>query len=165
MINVSGYGLSIMMLAIQSFPMGFQLEAFSDDVDPLQFEETEPFGFEMLYDGSMFAFDKAHFIKLKVSVIPGSDEDANLKILLQSKKGGASILPIPDSLTMVISYGGGGKIILTNGTILTGPFGDNVQSSGRKKGNQYTFVFASFAGAQTPLQLLATVAQNVISVL
>ena len=51
MINVSGTGTSVTLLALQSFPMGFTLSNFADDIDPMTSEEVEPTGFEMLYDG------------------------------------------------------------------------------------------------------------------
>lgn len=164
MIDIGAHGLSITVIAAQSFPMGFQLSQFSDDANPLDVKDTEPFGYELLYDGGMFAFDKATAIELSVSVIPGSDDDINLKILLQSKKGGASILPIPDVLTMVVSYPTG-TVMLTKGTIISGPLADTVQASARKKGNTYRFVFNSFAGAQSSFEVIGTIAQNVINVL
>ena|ERR1700751_821291 len=164
MIDIGAHGLSITLIALQSFPMGFSISQFSDDVNPLDVKDTEPFGYELLYDGEMFAFDKASVIELSVSVIPGSDDDINLKILLQSKKGGAAILPIPDALTMVINYPTG-TVLLTKGTIISGPLADTVQSSARKKGNTYRFVFSAFAGAQNRIELLGTIAQNVIGIL
>lgn len=164
MIDISGNGLSITVLALQSFPMGFSLSEFADDVDPLTVEVIEPFGFELLFDGDMFAFDKANVVKISVSVIAGSDDDINLKLLLQSKKGSKSILPIPDLTTMIVSYPSG-RVILTKGTIFSGPLADSIEASGRKKGNTYTFVFAAFAGAQNTRELLGTIAQNVLSIL
>lgn len=165
MIDVSGFGTGITVVAIQSFPAGFNLSQFADDADPLQVEAVEPVGYEMLYDGSLFAFDKAAAIKLSVSVIPGSDDDINLKILLQARKGAVKLVPLPDVTTMAISYPDGGRVMLTNGTIISGPLADSIQTTGRKKGNQYTFAFGSFAGAQSAKQLVSSIAQNLLSLL
>lgn len=164
MIDIGTHGLSITVLALQSFPMGFTLSAFADDVNPLDAEDVEPFGFELLYDGGMFAFDKASVIKVSVTVIAGSDDDINLKTMLQSKKGGNSILPVPDSATMVINYPSG-TVTLTNGTILSGPLVDTAMNNARKKGNTYKFAFASYAGAQNARALIGSIAQNIIGVL
>ncbi|WLW40839.1 hypothetical protein GNAINCEL_00057 [Serratia phage KKP 3709] len=49
---------------------------------------------------------------------------------------------------MIISYPGNDKVVLTNGTIFSGPVADSIASSGRKKSNVYKFVFATFGGAQ-----------------
>lgn len=164
MIDIGAYGLSINVVALQSFPMGFSLSEFADDADPLVVEETEPFGYELLFDGDIFSFDKASVIKLSVTVIAGSEDDTNLRLLLQSKKGSKSILPVPDMTTMVITYPTG-HVILTKGTIISGPLADSSRADGRKHGNKYTFVFAAFAGTQTTRGLIGTIAQNVLSIL
>ena len=59
MINVSGFGTGIVIVSTSSFPMGFSLSKFADDESPISSKELEPFGYEMLYDGGLFAFDKA----------------------------------------------------------------------------------------------------------
>jgi hypothetical protein len=63
MIDVSGFGTGIVILALQSFPMGFQLTDFADDVDPISAKEVEPIGYEMLFDGELFAYDQASAIE------------------------------------------------------------------------------------------------------
>lgn len=163
MIDVSGFGTGITIVALQSFPMGFSLSQFADDQDPLVVEEIEPTGFEMLYDGSLFAFDKAAPIKITVALIPGSADDINCKILLQARKGSASLIPLPDTTVMAITYPDGGRVIMSNGTIYKGPMADSITVGSRKKGNMYSFVFGSFAGAQNAKQFIATAAQNVLS--
>jgi len=165
MIDISGFGASITVLAVQSFPVGFSLSQFADDQDPLAVEDIEATAYEMLMDGSIFIFDKAVPVKLMVAVIPGSSDDINLKILLQSRKGAASIIPLPDVTSMVISYPDGGKVIFTNGSIIKGPLADSIQLSGRKKGNVYTFVFGSFSGAQSAKQVISGLVQTFTSLL
>ena len=165
MIDISGFGARITILAIQSFPVGFVLSQFADDQEPLAIEDIEATGHEMLMDGSIFIFDKAVPVKIMVAVIPGSSDDINLKILLQARKGAASILPLPDITSMVISCPDGGKALFTNGSIIKGPLADTIQQSGRKKGNVYTFIFGSFAGAQSAKQVIAGLAQTFTSLL
>lgn len=165
MINISGTGTSVIIVALQSFPVGFNLTHFADDIDPIAAEETETTGIEMLYDGSLFAFDKASPIMVTFGVIAGSSDDINMKILLASRKSNVSILPFPDITSAVITYPDGGRVVLSNGTILKGPLVDTIQSPGRKKGNAYTFAFNSFAGAQSAKQLVSSIAQAVIGIL
>jgi hypothetical protein len=153
--DISGFGTEIMILALQSFPMGFSLSKFADDTDPISAKEMEPFGYEPLYDGTIFTYAQAAPIEVSVSVIPNSDEDINLKILLGNKKGGLSLFPFEDITTMAISYPDGGRTILSHGSILRGPALDSIQSTGRRKSNTYTFVFGTVTGAQSAKQLIA----------
>jgi hypothetical protein len=164
MINISGFGLSIVVIAISSFPNGFALSEFADDTDPLTVDQLEPTGYEQLYDGSLFFYDKTAPIKVSVSVIPGSADDTNLKILLQGRKGSPPHLPIPDITSMVITYPDGGIVGFSKGSIVSGPLSDTVQSAGRKKSNTYDFIFDVFAGAQSPLEIAATVARFGLSI-
>jgi hypothetical protein len=165
MINISGFGLSIIIVAISSFPSGFELSAFADDSDPLSIDDLEPTGFEQLYDGSLFFYDKTAPIKVSVSVIPGSDDDINLKILLQARKGSPPHLPIPDITSMMVRYSDGGIVGFTKGSIISGPLTDTIQSAGRKKSNKYNFVFDVFAGAQSPTEAAVTAIRAALSFL
>jgi len=165
MVNVSGFGTNIIVLAVQTFPVGFKITQFADDSDPLTMDTVEPSGFEMLYDGSMFVYTKAAPIKMSVSVIPGSDDDINLKILLQTRSIKTNLLPIDDFVSAIITYPDKGRILLTNGTILSGPLGDSITTIGRKKSNTYNFVFGVFAGAQSATEIAAGVLTNVLSIL
>jgi hypothetical protein len=165
MIDVSGFGSSVIIIALSSFPVGFSVTEFADDVDPFVVEAIEPTGYEMLYDGSLFAYDKAAAIKVALSVVAGTSDDINLKILLQARKGTAQVLNIPDITSMVVSYPDGGRVMFSNGTIIGGPLADTLQSTGRKKGNTYQFVFGSFAGAQSPIELGSTIVRGAITAL
>lgn len=160
--DLSGFGLGITILALQSFPMGYSLSQFADDINPLEIEEIEPVGFDMLYDGSLFAFDKAAPVKLTIGLIAGTADDINCKVLLQARKASSGIVPLPDITSAVITYGNGGRLLLSNGTILKGPLGDTIEASGRTKGNQYTFVFGSFNGAQSAIEVVSSIAQTAI---
>lgn len=165
MINVSGFGLKVNIVALQTFPMGFNIEHFADSENAIEFDPIEPVGYEMLFDGELFAFDKAAPVIVSIGVIPQTDDDINLKILLTSKKGNVNWLPFNDITTMVINYPDGGKVVLSNGTILSGPIGDSVLQSGRKDCNTYRFAFGTVAGLQSSKQTIATAAQAIIGLL
>ena len=160
--NISGFGTKVTVVALQSFPYGFTIKEFADDEDPITFEEVEPVGYEILLDGSLFAFDKGAAVLVSVAVIPGSEDDINLKMLLQSRKGSSSFIPLPDITSMVIQYPQNGLVALSNGSILSGPLGDSIVSSGRLKGNIYKFVFGSFSGAQSIRQVGADVVRSLL---
>lgn len=159
MFDISGFGTSISIVALKSFPVGFTVSDFADDIDPIVAEDVEPTGWELLYDGSVFTFDKAAPIKLTLGVIAGSQDDINLKILLQSRKASTKLLPFDDNTSAVITYPDGGRVILSNGALISGPLVDGIQSAGRKKGNAFSFVFGSFAGAQSRKEFVSTIAQ------
>lgn len=163
MIDVSAFGTGITIIATTSFPMGFSLSKFADDEDPLSVEQVEVSGFEKLYDGSIFIYDKTSPILLSVGVAPNTDDDINLKILLQMRKSSPSLLPLPDVTSMVVTYPDGGRVILSNGSIISGAIADSITSQGRKKGNAYHFVFGTFAGAQSFTELAAGVVQTALS--
>lgn len=160
--NISGFGTKLFIVATQSFPVGFTVTKFADDKDPLKVEEVEPTGYELLIDGSLFAFDKGAPVKVAVSVIPGSDDDINLKILLQARKSAPSIVPLPDVTSMVISYGNGGTVALSSGAIISGPLADSIGQGGRMVGNTYTFVFGSFSGAQSVKELAVDIGRSLL---
>jgi hypothetical protein len=165
MIDLSSFGTGITIVATTSFPVGFSLSSFADDESPLDVENTEVSGYEKLYDGTIFTFDKTSPILLSVGIMPNTDDDINMKILMQMRKSNAQILPLPDVTSMIIVYPDGGRVAMSNGSIISGPLADSLTREGRKKGNVYHFVFGTFAGAQSATELVASIGQNIMSVL
>lgn len=165
MINISGFGLSVIVVALSSFPTGFELTQFADDTDPLVVDNIEPTGYEQIYDGSLFFFDKTAPVKVTVAVIPGSDDDLNLKVLLEARKGSPSLIPIPDITSMLINYPDGGYVLFSGGSIVSGSLSDSILSAGRKRSNTYDFVFGNFAGARSPMEVISEIARTGLSFL
>jgi hypothetical protein len=159
--DVSGFGTSALIVALNSFPLGFLVTQFADDTDGIAIETIETTGFELLYDGSIFFYDKAAPIKVNVSVIAGMEDDINLAILLQARKGSFSLIPLPDVTSMIVSYPDGGRVAYSNGSMVAGPLGTSVSGSGRFKTNTYSFVFGAFAGFQSALETVATVGRAI----
>lgn len=163
--NIGGFGTQATIIALSTFPMGFRVSQFADDEDAIKAKEIEPFGYEMLYDGSIFPYSKNAPVEVSVSVIAGSEDDTNLKILLNSKTSRISLLPFDDVTSMIITYPNAGRVILSNGTIIRGPALDTVQAVGRRSSNTYTFVFGSNQGFQSTKQGLVGVAQGFLGAL
>jgi hypothetical protein len=159
MIDISTAGSGLTIFSVNSFPMGFRLSSFADDADSLVIEPTMVSGFEKLYDGTIFGFDKTSPILLSVGVIPNTDDDINLKILLQTRKSNPTYISLLDTVTMVISYPDGGRNVLSGGVMLGGSIADSMLSGGRKKSNTYSFAFGSFDGFQSFRQFVGNVAQ------
>lgn len=164
MIDVSGFGLSIVIVAIQTFPVGFEVKVFADDADPLTVGDDEVAGYIMQYDGTPFFYTKSTPIEVSLSTVPGSDDDINLKILLSARKVTSNLLPISDITTMVVTYGDGKKVIFSQGSILSGPPADSI-SGGRRKGNTYKFAFGAVGGAQSATQVAAQIGQGLLGLL
>lgn len=163
--HVGGFGTKIVIVAVSTFPSGFTIEKFADDKDPLMARPYEPFGYEQLYDGSIYAFDRAAPIEVDISVIPDTEDDINLKVLLQASKGGFSILPFDDSVHAVITYPNNGRVILSQGSILSGPILDNIVKEGRKESNTYRFVFSAVQGMQSTRQTVSGLIQGILGAL
>lgn len=154
--NISGAGLSVLIASTVSFPFGFVVEEWADDTDPLTFTEIEPTGDETTIDGGIYTFKRATKVYVTLSVIPGSESDQNLRILLDAQKLSLNIndmlslaADLRDLTIMTISYPDGEVAILSGGTLQKGPPLRSVMSSGRTRTNTYTFVFGSSASATT----------------
>lgn len=159
MINISGFGASVYIVSTEAFPFGFSVTQFADDADPLIIEPLEAKAFEMLLDGSLYAYQKANPVKVTVNVIPGTEDDINLKQLVTANKGLPSFLPLPETVIMTLTYPSNGTTILSNGTILSGPVADSIHSGGRMKGNPYTFAFGSVTRLNSATDILNDLGQ------
>ena len=164
MIDISTTGSGIMIVSTNSFPMGFQLSSFADDEDSLKIEQCEVSGYEKLYDGTIFGFDKTSPILLSMAIIPNTDDDINLKILLQKRKSNSTYIPLLDGVTMIVTYADGGRNVFSGGIILGGSIADSMVSAGRKKSNVYNFVFGSFDGFQSRKQVLGNIVDTGIGI-
>ncbi len=141
-VNVSGFGTKITLVSTVTFPYGFQLSAFSDDVDPIDIEDYQAADHEMLLDGGMFPFQTANPIKATIRLIPNSDDDENMKIIMEAARVKQNIISLPDFIILTINYPDGSVLILSKGYIRKGPIANSIQSAGRMRSGSYELVFA-----------------------
>lgn len=141
--QIGNHGISVSLIATKTFPVGFTVSKLTDDVSPIEFSETQVADHEFLVDGSLFSYDTSAMISVKISVIPGTEDDQNLAALLAANKTSFSIGNLPDIMGMSIMYPNQPPIILSGGYMRTGMFGTSVSETGRGKGKQYEFVFAN----------------------
>ncbi len=139
--NIGGFGLSINLVADTTFPVGFTISQFADDADPFDSPDIQIRDKGMGLNGDLIVWGKAMPVNVKISVIPDSDDDANLAILLQANKVGAGRNPVNDVITMIGTYPDGSFVVLTNGALTDGPAMSSVSSSGRMKSKSYSFSF------------------------
>lgn len=160
-VNISGFGTEIALVSTVTFPYGFPLTAFSDDVDPIDIEDYQASDHEMLLDGGMFSFQVANPIKATIRLIPGSEDDENMKIVMEAARVKQSLITLPDFIILTISYPDGSVLILSKGYIRKGPIGNSVQAAGRMRTNSYELVFAEQNRIGTSLIGIATSALSV----
>ena len=147
MYNISGNGLSISLVASTTFPRGININQFADDSDPLDVPSIQISDVAMGLNGDLITWSKAVPIKITLSVIPGSDNDVALSILLASNRIGRGKVSNRDVITMNVSYPDGNYVTLTDGIITDGiPFSPTA-NSGRLKTRTYQFSFQTYIGA------------------
>lgn len=146
--DVSGFGLSVNITASKTFPNGgFTVTQFADDGDPFDTPEITVADKAMGLNGDLIVWSKASPIEVSLNVIPGSDDDKNLAILLEANRVGKGKSSARDVITMTGIYPAGPNLVLTAGKITVGMVGNSVASSGRMKSKKYTFAFENRTGA------------------
>lgn len=143
MFNISGYGLTITMLASNTFPVGVLLTNWPDDQDPLSFPEVDIADGEVGVNGDLIVWSKGAKIPCTISCIPDSPTDLQLAVLFQANRVGKNKIGARDIIQMGVIQGNNNFGTFTNGIIVSGPPFNGVQSSGRMKTKSYGFIFES----------------------
>ena len=141
MADISGYGLSVRIVASNSFPAGFEITQFADDADPLDLEEIEISGSAMGLNGDLVTWVTPNPLPMKVNVITGSEDDRNLQVLFEANRAGRNKNSAKDQITAVVSYPDGAVTTLTGGVCKQFLPSRAVSSESRLKSNPYTFAF------------------------
>lgn len=144
--NISGFGISINLLASKTYPLGITITEFADDNDPLDVPSLQIGDSAMGLNGDLIAWSKANPIKVNLSVIPSSQNDRNLSILLDANRVGKGKIGSRDIITMNIIYPAQNFVQLINGIITDGMPFSPVASSGRQKSKTYSFTFENKIG-------------------
>ncbi len=144
MADVSAIGLGITLKASTTFPGGFQLTQFADDADPVDFPAATLAETAMDVNGNLISWSTPTPQDITVSVLPGSEEDENLQVLLQANRAAKGRRPARDVITMVVSYGDGSSTTCREGRIIGGPAAKSAASAGRLKSHSYQFAFQDF---------------------
>ncbi len=142
-INVSGFGLSIAMRASNTFPNGLTITAFADDADPLDSANYAAADTGTGLNGDLVVWSRASHQEIVISVIPMSDDDRNLEILLNANRVGKNKSGARDIIDAVINYPDQSKGTCSNGAIIDGSLLPSIASNGKTKSRQYRFRFES----------------------
>lgn len=139
--NISASGFSLLIKASKTFPQGFICNQFADDADPFDLPAVVVADTAMDINGNMIAWSTPNVNIVNINVVPTTDEDENLRILLSantSKRGRQSVM---DDIMIIATYPDGRKITAKGGVITGGPRGNSPSSTSRLKSNQFTFSF------------------------
>ncbi len=146
--NISGFGLSIRLVASVTFPAGITLTQFSDDTDPFDIPSIQIADKAMGINGDLITWSKANPIITTMGFIPDSQDDINLSIILEANRVAKNKTSAFDSITLTGIYPDGSSVTLANGTITDGMPANAVASAGRLKSKTYSFVFENKTSTQ-----------------
>ena len=148
--NISGFGLSIRLTASATFPNGTTISAMADDADPLDSPDFTAADTGFGLNGDMVVWNRANGLEVAVNVIPTSDDDINLEVLLDANRTGKDKSGSRDIIGMVINYPDGAKANCSNGTIISGPLVNQVAAAGRYKSRTYRLRFEKVTKSRAP---------------
>lgn len=143
--DVSGFGARVTVLADKTFPGGFNLSQFADDVDPFDIPSLQIAEKAMGANGDLITWGKASPVTIALAVIPGTEDDRNLQALYDANRIGKGKSSARDLVTITVVYPDGRSLTLTQGRLTDGPPGMGMASSGRLKTPTYQFAFENSA--------------------
>lgn len=140
--DISGFGLSILLVAEKTFPSGINITQFADDADPLDIPSIKFAEPVVGLNGDLGYFGKAVPLEVGMSLFSGSDDDLSLKELVaQNRPFKGRAIGARESISLIISYPSGKTVTYSKGTITDGAPAPSVASSSRIKTSEYRFVF------------------------
>lgn len=142
--DVSAIGLSVSIKASNTFPGGFQCSVFADDADPVDFPAAVLAELGMDVNGTLVSWSAPAPQSVTLSVLPGTDEDDNLQVLLQANRAAKGRTSARDIVTFTVMYGDGSSTTCREGRILGGPAAKSASNAGRLKSHEYQFAFQDF---------------------
>lgn len=146
--NIGGFGLVVSIIASSTFPAGMILEAFADDADPFDFPDLQVADIAMGLNGDLITWSKAMPLVTQVSLIPESDDDNNMSVLLAANRVGKSKNSAQDIITLTGRYPSGVVVTLSNGRLTNGMISNSIASAGRMKSKPYKFAFENITIAR-----------------
>lgn len=139
--DIAGFGARVTLTASRTFPVGLGITQYADDADPIDIPSIQIRDKAMGLNGDLITWSKANPLNLTLNVIPTSDDDRNLQILLEANRVGRGKADARDIITLIISYPDNSTITFTQGKITDGMPGNSIASAGRLKTRAYAFTF------------------------
>lgn len=142
--DISAFGIRVRVVASVTFPAGFTVTQFADDADSLTVEPQQIAETAMGVNGDLVAWSSANPLPLVLNLIPNSEDDRNLQVVLEANRVGRGKRSARDTITITVVYPDGGIGTWSNGVITNGRVGNSIASAGRLQSKPYTFSFESF---------------------
>ncbi len=139
--DVSGFGVRARLVASVTFPAGITVTQFADDADPVDAPSQQVADKAMGVNGDMVVWSKANPLLVTLNVIPNSDDDKDLAVLLNANRPARGKFPARDEITLVVMNPDGSSTTYVRGVITDGMPGQSVASAGRFKSKSYAFAF------------------------
>jgi hypothetical protein len=139
--NISGFGTRLTIRASVTFPVGFTVTEFADDADAIDSPSIQIADKASGLNGDLLVWSRANPINVTVNVIPGSEAERNLAILLEANRPGRGKTPALDQVTLTMTLPDGSGTIYNKGAITDGPPSRGPASTGRLKTMAYQFTF------------------------
>lgn len=143
--NISGFGVSVRLVASVTFPTGISLTQFADDSDPFDVPSMQVADTAMDVNGTLYTWSKANPPKVTIGVNPNTDDDANLGILLEANRPANGKTPALDKITISCIYPDGSTATFSGGSITDGMPANGIASAGRLKSKAYNFAFQNLS--------------------
>lgn len=139
--NISLFGFTARFVASNTFPAGFTVTEWSDDMPPINADDIETASHGMGPNGDMLVWQKPAAISTSYSVIPNSEADKNLSILHEANRISKSKGLVPlDVITIVLTFQDGRVVTLNKGIIMSGPAAPAGSQEGRLATRTFGFV-------------------------
>lgn len=143
MIDISGAKSKVTIIAIPTFPQGFTIEEYATDSDPVVIDDIEVTNTEVGVNGDVVSYKRATMINVELAVIPTTESDKNLEILLNANRLAKNKVATNDDITMIITYADGSTKTFSGGVILSGAVANTVSSDAKIRTKTYRFTFSN----------------------
>lgn len=143
--DISAFGIRVRLVASSTFPAGVSLTQFADDADAIDVAAQEIAATAMGVNGDLVSWSRANPLPLVLNLIPNTEDDRNLQVLLEANRVGRGKTSARDIITVTATYPDGRSTTWSGGVITNGMVTNSVASAGRLKSKPYTFSFEGVA--------------------
>ncbi|QRE00529.1 hypothetical protein [Burkholderia phage BCSR129] len=143
--DVSAFGVKGYMLASTTFPLGFTIESFADDDEPITFGQIQLAEAKRDVNGQFYSKGKGVVVPITIAVVAGSYEDYCLSTVTRANFNSSFLRPAMDEINMTLSFKDGAIFTFTGGRMTEGHVAPSVTREQRLKSNAYTIAFDGVA--------------------
>lgn len=143
--DISAFGIRVRLIASVTYPAGIDLTQFADDGDSLDVPSLQIADKAMGVNGDLITWSKANPLAVTLNIIPNSEDDRNMSVLLEANRVGRGKTGARDVITITAVYPDGRVTTFNNGKLTDGIPSNALASSGRMKTKPYVFAFEGLA--------------------